>query len=280
MRLLKEYEEDVNALLQGRTVQVVDTSHPNAARIYDYLLGGKDNFAPDRTAAGELLRLIPDVAIASQRNRRFMRRAVSFLAAEAGIRQFIDIGAGLPTQGNVHEVAQRFDPDARVLYADYDPVVVAHARARLAGAADRVAAIQGDLRRPEDILGDPDLRKIINLGEPVAILLIAVLHFIADDEGPYECVDALKAAMPTGSYLVLTHITDDEISEEVSLRAQAVYRAATARPWPRSRLAVERFFDGLRLVEPGVVDTSEWRPEWPLPHPGRTLIYAGVARKP
>lgn len=261
-------------------MQFVDTSRPNVARIYDYLLGGKDNFASDRAAAEELLRLIPDAAFACQRNRRFMRRAVSFLAAEAGIRQFIDIGTGLPTQGNVHEVAQRSDPAARVVYADYDPIVVAHARARLAAAGGGVVAIQRDLRHPEDILGDLDLQKTINLDEPVAILLIAVLPFIEDDEGPHRSVDALKAAMPAGSYLVLTHITDDEISAEASLRAQGVYQAATARVRPRSRLAVERFFEGLQVVEPGVVDTSQWRPEWALPHPGRILNYAGVARKP
>ncbi len=256
-----------------------DAGVPNVARIYDYLLGGKDNFAADREAAGELLRHIPDARDACYRNRGFLRRAVRFLAGEAGIRQFIDIGTGLPTQGNVHEVAQQVRHDARVVYADYDPVVVKHAEALLA-TSPAVTAITGDLRDPDEILADPALRELINLGEPVAILLIAVLHFIADEDRPYSITGTLRAAMAPGSYLVLSHITGDEVAEEPALKARAVYERATGQVFPRCRDAIGDFFDGMQIIEPGVVSARSWRAE-PLPHgPDRTLLYAGVARKP
>ena len=272
-------------------VPLVDTSIPNVARIYDYLLGGKDNFAADRDAAEELLSLIPDVQTACYQNRVFLQRAVRFLAREAGIRQFIDIGTGLPTQGNVHEIAQGIAPDARVVYVDYDPVVVSHGRALLA-TAPTVAVINGDLRDPGKVLADPTLRKLIDFSEPVAVLLVAILHFIADDEQPYQIADTLKAAMPAASYLVLSHITGDEVPEESSRKAQSVYDRATAPVFPRSRQAIRRFLDGLETgFEPGITDVGlpqPWAPRMPgepqPAHPlvleGRALIYAGVGRKP
>ena len=162
----------------------VDASVPNVARIYDYLLGGKDNFAADRDAAAELLALLPDAQAACHHNRAFLRRAVRFLAGQAGIRQFIDIGTGLPTQGNVHDIARAIAPDARVAYVDYDPVVVSHAQALLA-TTPTVAVINGDLRNPDKILTHPGLRELIDFSQPVAILLTAILHFIADEEHPY-----------------------------------------------------------------------------------------------
>ena len=269
----------------------VDASVPNVARIYDYLLGGKDNFSADRNAAAELLSLIPDAQAACHHNRVFVRRAVRFLAGQARIRQFIDIGAGLPRQGNVHDIAQAIAPDARVAYVDYDPVVVSHAQALLA-TTPTVAVINGDLRNPEQILIDPALRELIDFSQPVAVLLTAILHFIADDEHPYQITGTLKAAIPPGSYLVLSHVTADDVPEETSRKAQSVYGRATAPVLPRSREAIRRFLDGLETASgPGVIDVGLPQPWAPLApdepgpaHPqiveGRTLICAGVGRKP
>jgi S-adenosyl methyltransferase len=253
---------------------------PNVARIYDYLLGGKDNFAADRAAAAELIRLIPDGAAACRENRRFVRRAVRYLAGR-GIRQFIDIGTGLPTRGNVHEIALEAAPDARVVYVDNDPVVVAHARALLAKpAAPAVAAISGDLRSPGQILRDPELGAMIGLDRPFAVLATAVLHFIGDDEDPYGITQTLIAAMPPGSYLVISHITSDDIAADAGRGAQAVYEGATAQARPRTRDEIARFFDGLELTGPGVVSVGAWRPKPLAAQPkGRTLLYVGVGRK-
>jgi hypothetical protein len=271
-------------------VPLVNTSIPNVARIYDYLLGGKDNFAADRDAAEDLLALIPDARTACHHNRVFLQRAVRYLAGQAGIRQFIDIGTGLPTQGNVHEIAQQTAPDARVVYVDYDPMVVSHAQALLA-TAPTVTVINGDLRHPEKILADPGLHSLIDFRQPVAILLGAILHFIADDEHPYQITDTLKAAMPPGSYLVLSHITSDEVPEETSRKAQSVYGRATAPVFPRSHGAIRGFLAGLETgLEAGITDVTlpqPWAPRTPgEPQParprifeGRTLIYAGIGRK-
>ena len=253
---------------------------PNVARIYDYMLGGKDNFEADRAAADALIWLIPDGATACRENRRFVRRAVRYLAGR-GIRQFIDIGPGLPTQGNVHEVALEAAPDARVVYADYDPVVVAHARALLAKPNPGVAAISGDLRHPAEILRDPELGALISLDQPFAVLATAVLHFIGDEEDPYAIARTLTDAMPPGSYLVISHVTPDDVKPDVGRKARAVYANATAQAHPRTRDAITRFFDGLELAGPGVVSVSAWRPEPLTAQPdGRTLMYAGIARKP
>jgi len=261
-------------------VPSVDTPVPNVARIYDYLLGGKDNFEADRAAAETLIRLIPDGAVACRENRQFVGRAVRYLAGQ-GIRQFIDIGPGLPTRENVHEVALKAAPDARVVYADYDRVVVAHARALLADPHPTVAAISGDLRHPAEILKDPGLRALISLDQPFAVLATAVLHFISDDEDPYAITRTLTDAMPPGSYLVISHITADDVGADAGRRAEAVYANATAQAHPRTRDATTRFFDGLELAGPGVVSVSAWRPEPFVAQPeGRTLMYAGVARKP
>jgi hypothetical protein len=268
-------------------ISSVDPSIPNAARIYDYLLGGKNNFAADRAAAEQLLRVAPDAAITVRENRRFLQRAVRYLAEEEGIRQFLDIGAGMPTQGSVHEIAQSVSPDARVCYVDYDPVVVNHALALLT-TDENVVAIHGDFLRPLDIFGNPELRKIIDFNEPVAILLAAILHFIDDSKSPYQLVDQFKSAMSSDSYLVISHVTDDSIPDDVSRDAQQLYKNSSASITPRSLDEVIRFFGGLDLVEPGVVDASEWRPDLPsgeLPlvpdsSPSHTLSYGGVGRKP
>jgi predicted O-methyltransferase YrrM len=268
-------------------IALVGPTTPNAARIYDYLLGGKDNFAADRAAAEQLLEVAPGAAITVRENRRFLRRAVRYLAEEAGIRQFLDIGTGMPTQGNVHEIAQDVSRDARVCYVDYDPVVVSHAMALLA-TNENVAAIHGDLSHPLDIFENPRLRKLIDFNEPVAILLVAILHFVDDSKSPYRQVDQLKSAMSSGSYLVISHVTDDGVPDDVSRDAQRIYKNSSASIIPRSRDEIIRFFDGLDLVEPGVVDASEWRPDLPsgeLPlvpgsGPSHPLGYGGVGRKP
>jgi len=255
----------------------VNPTIPNVARIYDYMLGGKDNYESDRQAATKLIQMVPDVLSACHHNRQFLQRAVRFLASETGIRQFIDIGAGLPTQGNVHEIAQGINPNARVAYVDYDPVVIAHAQAILA-TNPTVIAVQRDLRFPDQILGHPALQALIDFGEPVALLLAAVLHFLADDEA-YAAIGKLKAALPPGSYLVVSHITPDEIPDEIRRDAQAVYDRATSPITPRRFSAIERFFDGLDIIDPGIVDVNTWQAEETPIGPQRTLIYAGVARK-
>jgi O-methyltransferase involved in polyketide biosynthesis len=254
-----------------------DTTVPNVARIYDYFLGGKDNYAADREAAAKIRELIPDAAIACRENRKFLQRVVRYLA-EAGIRQFIDIGTGLPTRGNVHEIAQKHAPGACVVYVDYDPVVVSHATAFLAG--DNVTAIRGDLRSPEEILSNPDLTKLIDLSEPVAILLIAVLHFIKDDEDPPGFLKTLKQAMAPGSYLAISHITGDQIAKEDSLAAQDIYTNASAPVVPRTHEEIIQFFDHLMLINPGLVNISKWPAELSVHgSTSRQLFYGGIAVK-
>jgi hypothetical protein len=264
----------------------IDVNVPNVARMWDYQLGGKDNFAADRAAADAvneaLSRLnVPLGQQVARENRGFLRRAVGFLAGEAGIRQFIDIGAGLPTQGNVHEIAQQAAPDTRVVYVDYDPVVLVHGRALLAGD-DRVNIIQGDVRRPAEILGHPGTRELIDLGQPVAILLVSMLHLIVDADRPIDVVGQLVAAMPPGSYLAISHSCREERVEAAGVLADEFTRhRATAPIVPRTRTEIQRFFAGLDLVEPGLVYTSEWRPD-PAQEdaaPGARWLLAGVARK-
>jgi len=271
---------DVSSMPQAeRGPQGINTSVPNVARIYDFLLGGKDNFAADRQAAAELIRLVPNIVMAANHNRKFLQRAVRFLAGEAGIRQFIDIGTGLPTQGSVHEIAQRYDPNSRVLYVDNDPVVIAHAQSLMADNAT-VVAINRDLRRPDDILRHPALRALINLDEPVAVLLVAILHFIPDNEDPYGIVDEIKNAIPRGSYLVISHATPDSVSPEVMKGIRQLYDRATAPAAPRLPADIERFFTGMNIIAPGLVDVSSWRNESMPSEPCPTIFYAGVGRKP
>lgn len=255
-----------------------DVLVPNVARIYDYLLGGKDNFAADRQAADELIQLVPNAAEAARENRGFLQRAVTFLAGEAGIRQFIDIGTGLPTRGNVHQVAQARCPDSRVLYVDNDTVVVAHARALLADNKT-VVAVNGDLRQPGAILDHPVLRELINLDEPVALLLVAILHFIGGEGNPHKIVAAIMAAMPPGSYLVLSHATADHLNASVTRQVRKVYGRTAAVAALRSRAEIERFFDGLDLIEPGLVNVSAWPSSEVSIHTGPVLFYAGIGMK-
>jgi S-adenosyl methyltransferase len=256
-------------------------SIPNAARIYDYFLGGKDNYIVDRIAAQRMVEVLPGIAGACRGNREFLQRAVRFLAGEAGIRQFLDIGTGLPTMGNVHEIAQEITPGARVAYVDYDSGVLTHARAILATSPD-VAVIEGDLRSPDAILAEVGMRRLIDFRKPVALLMVAVLHFVGDDEDPYGNVRALVGALPGGSYLALTHSTADDVPAEVTEEMVNTYANASAQVTPRTYADVRRFFEGLELVAPGLVNVADWRPQPGSyqPSEGRSLVYGGVAVKP
>ena len=251
---------------------------PNAGRIYNFLLGGKDNYEQDRQAAGQLLALVPDARAAAWANRRFLARAVRFLAEDAGIGQFIDIGAGLPAPGNLHQVARELDPRARVAYVDNDPVAVSHARALLC-TAPGVCAFEGDLRDPAGILGHPDLRAVIDLSAPAAIVLSAVLHHIPDEDSPHKLVDMLTAAMAPGSYLVVSHATSEDIGADAAGQVQELYEQATAPAVFRSRAEVGRFFEGLELVRPGIGNVAAWHAGPLPPQPGRTIVLGGVGRK-
>jgi hypothetical protein len=271
-----DYVPDPSSAAEMASLQL-DTTVPNAARIYDYLLGGKNCYAADRAAAEEVMRHIPHASAAARQNRRFLGRAVRYLAAEAGLRQFLDIGSGLPPAGSVHEAAKRVDMSCRVVYVDYDVVAVAHAKALLEQESERVTVIGGDLRDPEKILHSAG--RYLDYSEPVAVLLFAVLHFLLDDEGPQGIVLRLKEALPPGSAVAVSHITSEGIEPEHSRAAQQVYRGASASAVPRTRAEITQFFDGFDLVSPGVTDIGSWNPEPGEPEVPLSL-YGGVGRLP
>ncbi|WSL76076.1 SAM-dependent methyltransferase [Kitasatospora sp. NBC_01266] len=254
---------------------------PHPARMYDYYLGGKDNFPADRAAAEQVMAISPRVRLSAQANRAFLQRAVRYLA-EQGVKQFLDIGTGIPTAGNTHEIAQKVHPDARVAYLDNDPIVLVHSRALLAGASHGTATVvQADLRDPAGILADPEVRGLLDLGRPVALLLFAILHFVDEESDPYGIVRTLVDALPSGSYLALSHGTADFLSPEQAQRGPAVYCAATERLTLRSKAQVARFFEGLELVGPGIVTVPLWQPEQPEREgDALTGIWGGVGRKP
>jgi SAM-dependent methyltransferase len=257
--------------------QVFDPTVPNVARLYDYMLGGKENFEADRKLAAQLVANAPTSAWIARQNRAFLARAVRY-CAEQGIRQFLDIGSGLPTMDNVHEVAHRVNPDARVVYVDNDPVAVTHAQALLAKSAG-VVAIDADLRRPEQVLELARSAGQLDFSQPLAVLIVAILHFISDDEDPAQIIRTFTAAMAPQSYLVLSHATHDAQPEE-SERARAIYRRASSPLITRTREEVAALFGGLPLVDPGLVYTVQWRPDVPPPDPPEAAgLYAGVALK-
>ncbi len=257
----------------------IDVERPSQARIYDYLLGGSLNFAADREAARQLIAMVPDVPLVAQANRAFLRRAVHFLL-DVGVRQFLDIGSGVPTRGNVHEIAHQFAPESRVVYVDVDPVAVAHGRQILAGD-DRATAIQEDARRPERILNHPDVRGLLDLSQPVAILVVSVLHFIADSDDPAGILRRLRDPVAAGSYLVISHLTSDgrpngPVSSAPAGRGSDIFAK------PRSRAEVEQFFAGFELVEPGLVAVEHWHPGSPEnvdDSEALSCLYAGMGRK-
>lgn len=239
----------------------IDISVPSVARIYDYYLGGSHNFETDREAARRAMEFMPGLPKVMQANRAFMRRAVRF-AVDEGITQFLDVGSGIPTFGNVHEVAQAARPGARVVYVDHDPVAVTHSQAVLADNddADVVAA---DLRKPHEILASPPLQRLIDLNRPVALLLVAILHFVEDSDDPYTAVAELRDALAPGSLLILTHASYEGIPlpPERSEGAVDVYKGIRNPLIMRSREEIARFFEGYDMVEPGLVPMARWRPQ-------------------
>jgi hypothetical protein len=262
------------------------TERPHPARVYDYLLGGKDNYAADRAAAQAGLQANPNSRTPPRENRAFLRRAVRYLAREAGIGQFLDIGTGIPTSPNVHEIAQDIQPQARIVYVDNDPIVLAHARALLTtGPSGKTAYIDADVRDVGKIFSSPDLLRTLDLSRPVGLLLIAIMHFIPDADDPYGLVGRLLAGLPSGSYLALSHLTGD-FDPAAWEGVAAVYRRSGVIMQVRSRPAIERFFTGLDLIEPGVVSLPRWHPDASdAGHPGTpsdaaVSVYGGVARKP
>jgi S-adenosyl methyltransferase len=258
----------------------IDTTTPNVARIYDYLLGGKDNFAADREAAGQLLTAIPDVAAIARDNRSFLGRVVRYLAGQAGVRQFLDLGGGLPTQANVHELAQSVAPDVRVVYVDNDPVVASHGRALLF-TRDRVAMVLADLRDPASVWQHPDVADLLDWTQPIAVLCTSTLHFVADEDEPHQIIAQYRDHMAPGSYLAITHGTMEEDPAGERDKAAGVYRQASSQLHVRPLADVRRFFDGFELVEPGLVWITEWRPEPGTAPTGRAQsMRGGVGRKP
>ncbi|MBB2910365.1 hypothetical protein FHS43_001628 [Streptosporangium becharense] len=263
---------------QGPVPAGIDQNTPSAARMYDYALGGKDNYAVDRIVADKVFSLAPEMPLMARQNRAFLVRAVRHLAAEAGIRQFLDIGSGLPTQQNVHQVALEVAPQARVVYVDNDPIVAVHGEALIA-AADNVAFVRGDLREIDKVLDDPELRRLIDTGRPVAVLLVAILHFVPDSEDPYGVVARLRNAMAPGSHLVISHVTSDPEPGRTAGLAATSTRAGA--PWvARTRAEIMEFFGDFELVEPGLVTAPEWRPGiGGKVDPARMWVLAGVGRK-
>ena len=267
--------------MQGFTASEIDTTRPHPARMYDAYLGGKDNYPVDREAVRQILRQWPEVRLIARANRAFLQRAVRFLADEAGIRQFIDIGTGIPAAGNVHEVAGQVAPDARVVYVDNDPIVHVHANALLTGSGT-TSVVLADLRDPRAILADPKLQDQIDFGQPVGLLLVAILHFITSGEGPAEIVSTLRDALPDGSYLALSHATADFHPPGTRDEAAAAYQNAAAPLHLRSHSEITAYFEGFDLLEPGLVQAPLWQPSGSAPRPkdlNKIGIYAGVGCK-
>jgi hypothetical protein len=248
---------------EERTSAAIDLTMPNVGRVYDYLIGGKDNFAVDRAVAGEILALVPEARKVAAANRAFLRRAVRYMVAEAGIDQFLDIGSGLPTQGNVHEIAQELDPAAKVVYVDIDPVVLTHTRALLENR-ETTAAVMADLRRPEQIIENPRVRDFLDFDRPIGLLMLGILHHVSDGEDPGGVTARLRGALVPGSHLAITHFHNpgEELPEEAAIaiasEKQLVDRFGSG--WWRGRDEILAYFGDFKLVEPGLVPLAAWRP--------------------
>ncbi len=256
-----------------------DTSVPHIARVYDYWLGGTDNFAADRVMGERTLQAYPNLVYSVRANRAFLARAVRFLAGEAGIRQFLDIGTGIPTANNTHEVAQRIAPSSRIVYVDNDPVVLSHARALLKTTREGACAyIDADLRDPEAILATA--ADTLDFSQPVAVMLIAVMHFIGDDAQASAIMQRLMAACVPGSYAALSHAASDIDAAQMAEMVRRLNESTAEKTTLRDRAAVTRLFDRLELVEPGVIRAAEWRPDTDLEAASPAALWGGVARKP
>ena len=258
----------------------LNTDVPHSARIWNYWLGGKDNFAADRAVGDQVKQVYPDIVNVARASRAFLGRAVRFLAGEAGIRQFLDLGTGLPTVNNTHEVAQSAAPQSRIVYVDNDPLVLSHARALLAsGPHGATAYIDADVRDIGQIL--QQAAATLDLTQPVAVMLLAILHYIPDPGEARQIVTDMAAAVPPGSYITISHCADDiEPDQMAELIRRLNEHLAEAIHVGRSRAAVTRFFDGLDLLEPGVVKVTQWRPDSELEASGPTSLWGGMARRP
>jgi O-methyltransferase involved in polyketide biosynthesis len=262
--------------------QEINTNTAHPARVYDYWLGGKDNFPADRALGELMIQAIPNMREMAASNRAFLGRAVRHLVEKAGVRQFLDIGTGIPTSPNVHEVAQEAAPDARVVYVDNDPIVHAHARALLTSQdAGATAFILADLRDPKSILDHPTLAATLDLSQPVAVMMVAVLMYFRDEDSPspFEMVATMMERMPSGSYLAVTHPTSDFNPEEMA-KAVAAAEGAGVTLVPRTQAEVGEFFTGLEVVDPGVTPVLSWQPDEPPDDPRVAYYWAGIARKP
>jgi hypothetical protein len=257
----------------------IDTSVAHVARVYDYWLGGKDNFAADRAAGEQAIQAYPDIVYSVRANRAFLARTVRYLAGEAGIRQFLDIGTGIPTANNTHEVAQDVAPGSNVVYVDNDPVVLTHARALLvSGEQGRTHYIDADLRDTGQILAEAALT--LDFSQPVAIMLMAILQHIDEAEDPYAIVNSLLDAVPPGSYLAISHPASDIETEAMAKMAVRLNKLMAEKVTFRSRAQVARFFEGLELVEPGMVRVQKWRPASEMEAKSPAALWGGVGRKP
>ncbi|NNH72878.1 SAM-dependent methyltransferase [Nocardia uniformis] len=259
----------------------IDVTKPHPARRYDYWLGGSVNYEADRASADAVAEAFPTIHLAALENRSFLRRVVTYLAAEAGISQFLDIGAGLPTAGNVHEIAQDITPAARIVYVDNDPIVLAHARTLLDSSAQGATAyLDADVRDPERILTHPNLLATLDLSKPVALMLVAIVHFLTDDDHPHDLVRRLCDALPPGSYLVMSHGTDDYLDIEDRAETSAANQRSGVPFQLRSTAEFSRFFTGFDLVAPGITSVTTWRPEGWRPHPRKEAVsmLGGVGR--
>jgi hypothetical protein len=259
--------------------RTIDPTVAHIARVQDYWLGGKDHFEADRVAGDEAIAQLPDMAASVRNTRAFLGRTVRFLATERGIRQFLDLGTGIPSASNTHEVAQGVAPGSRIVYVDNDPMVLAHARALLTSSPEgRCAYIDADIREPEKVLNTA--AEVLDFTEPVAVVLMAVLQFVPDEDDPHGIVRRLMAAVPAGSYLVISHPAADIQAAAMAGMARSLNALMAQRVKPRSKDAVTAFFDGLDLLEPGVVRCPEWRPDRPQDAAGKSTMWGGVARKP
>jgi hypothetical protein len=261
----------------------IDTTKAHAARVYDYLLGGKDNYPPDREAAEQLIKLVPSVPVTVRKNRLFMQRLARYLAAAEGIDQFLDIGTGIPTSPNLHEIAQQANPAARVVYVDNDPIVLAHAHARLTSTPQgRVAYIHADMHHAKAVLTTPDLTGTLDLSRPVGLFILSTLHLIPDADQARELLSRYVAPLASGSFVALSVSTDDGFTPQAANAAISVLSVRGITVMQRTHADVTALFDGLELIEPGVVRVNQWRHDVGTPEANLAEIglYCGVARKP
>ena len=267
------------AVAETAVAPAFDTSVAHVARVYNYWLGGKDNFAADRAAAEQAMSAFPDIVLSARANRAFLRRTVTYLTREVGIRQFLDIGTGIPSANNTHEVAQSVASDSRIVYVDNDPVVLAHARALLTSTPDGATDyIDADLRNADQILAKA--AQTLDFTKPVAVLLMAILQHLSEADDPYQVVGTLMAAVPAGSYLVLSHPAKDIHAAEMAAMAAQLNRMMAEKVTFRARDEVAPFFAGLELEEPGMTNVPDWRPETEEEAASPAALWGGVARKP